>query len=70
MAKKGFTPEQIISKLKLSEEYLTAQRYIVFRVEFDSLVFVSLMDSNHVRLHSSLKYCPPVPEAILTMATT
>jgi hypothetical protein len=59
MVRKGYTSEQI----KRSNQGL-------FQVEFDSLVFLTLVDYNQVCPHSAKDYHLPVPEAILTMITT
>jgi hypothetical protein len=68
MVRKGYTPEQIINKLRELRVCLSIQT--LFQVELDSLVFLFLEDYNQVRPHSALGYRPPAPEAILAGVTT
>ena len=42
----------------------------LFQVEFDSLVFINLIAYNQVRPHSTLRYRPLLPEAIMAVITT
>jgi len=53
MVKKGYTPEQIINKLREAKVLIEQWR----------------KEYNQIRPHSALGYCPPAPEAILTFAT-
>jgi hypothetical protein len=52
MARKHYTPEQIIHKLREAEVLIERWR----------------QEYNHVRPHSSLGYKPPAPEAVIPSA--
>ena len=86
MAKKGYTPEQIINKLREAEVLLSQGATLSIalkrrRESGDRETFTTLKEArvlieqwrqeyNQVRPHSSLGYRPPAPEAILTGVTT
>jgi hypothetical protein len=53
-----------------AEEFSYCLRYIVFQLEFDSLVFLFLEDCNQVRPYSAENYRTPASEAILSAIVT
>jgi transposase InsO family protein len=65
MARKRYTPEQIIRLLKETE--------VLSREVFDTLLDAKVLverwrrEYNHIRPHSSLGYRPPAPEVIIPM---
>jgi transposase InsO family protein len=65
MARKRYTPEQIIRKLREAE--------VLNREVFDTLLEAKVRvglwrrEYNHMRPHSSLGYRPPAPEVIIPL---
>jgi len=67
MVKKGFTPEQIINKLR--GELLKREVFTTL-TEANVLIEQWRKEYNRVRPHSAPGYQPPAPEAILAGVTT
>lgn len=67
MRGKGYTPEQIIGKLR--DELLNGE---IFMTLYEAQVLTEnwRREYNHMRPNSSLGYSPPVPEAILPSSLT
>ena len=62
MAKKGYTTEQLINKLR--NKLLIGEIFTII-IQAKVLIEQWRMDYNHIRPHSSLGYRPPAPEAIM-----